>query len=109
MFVVMNRIPVNPAYQEQFEERFRTRAGEVDKMPGFVRNQVLRPDSAEEPYIVLTAWESKADFEAWVNSEAFRKGHARSGTLPKEAFLGQARLETYEIILDTNSESAGSS
>lgn len=70
MFVVMNRIPVNPEYKAQFEERFTNRAREVDKMPGFVRNQVLRPANADDPYIVLTVWQSKADFETWVNSEA---------------------------------------
>jgi heme-degrading monooxygenase HmoA len=102
MFVVMNRISVNPEYQEQFEERFANRAGEVDKMKGFVRNQVLRPDQPDQPYIVLTVWESKEDFENWVNSEAFIKGHARSGSLPKEAFRGPSKLESFDIILDTD-------
>ena len=101
MYVVMNRIPVNSDYTEQFEERFRNRAGEVDKMKGFIRNQVLRPDSPEDPYIVITYWQSKADFEAWVNSEAFQKGHAKSGTLPQEAFKGRSKLESFEVILDT--------
>jgi heme-degrading monooxygenase HmoA len=104
MFVVMNRIPVNPEYAEQFEERFRSRAGEVDKMKGFVRNQVLKPAGPDSPYIVMTFWESQEDFEAWVNSEAFHKGHARSGTLPREAFLGPSKLETFAVILDTGSE-----
>jgi len=102
MFVVMNRISVNPEYKEQFEERFANRAGEVDKMKGFVRNQVLRPENPDQPYIVLTVWESKEDFENWVNSEAFIKGHARSGSLPKEAFRGPSKLESFEIILDTD-------
>ena len=101
MFVVMNRIPVNPDYAEQFEERFRTRAGEVDKMKGFIRNQVLRPETGEDPYIVMTFWKSKEDFDAWVNSEAFQRGHARSGTLPHEAFKGRAKLESFEVILDS--------
>ena len=101
MFVVMNRIPVNPEYAEQFEERFKSRAGEVDKMKGFIRNQVLRPALPENPYVVMTFWESKEDFEAWVNSDAFKKGHARSGSLPLEAFLGHAKLESFEVVLDT--------
>jgi len=101
MFVVMNRIPVNPDYAEQFEERFRSRAGEVDQMSGFVRNQVLRPVEPEDPYVVLTVWESKADFDNWVNSDAFKKGHAHSGSLPQEAFRGRNKLEQFEIILDT--------
>ncbi|HRV92703.1 MAG TPA: antibiotic biosynthesis monooxygenase [Anaerolineae bacterium] len=101
MFVVMNRIPVNPDYADQFEERFTNRAREVDKMSGFVRNQVLRPTNPDDPYIVLTVWQSQADFEAWVNSEAFQKGHAKSGTLPQETFRGRSKLESFEIILDT--------
>src|SRR5262245_38948334 len=104
MFVVMNRIPVNPDYAEQFEERFRSRAGEVDKMKGFVRNQVLRPALPENPYVVMTFWESKDDFEAWVNSESFQRGHAKSGSLPRDAFLGSSKLESFEVILDTASE-----
>ena len=28
-------------------------------MPGFVRNQVLRPGNLDDPYIVLTIWKSK--------------------------------------------------
>ena len=101
MFVVMNRIPVNPDYAGQFEERFKNRAGEVDKMQGFVRNQVLRPTTPDDPYVVMTFWQSKADFEAWVNSDAFRLGHAQSGTLPGEAFKGRPKLENFEVILDT--------
>jgi heme-degrading monooxygenase HmoA len=101
MFVVMNRISVNPAFAGAFEERFRHRAGEVDKMPGFMRNLVLRPVAPDDPYIVLTLWESRQAFEAWTQSEAFRKGHARSGTLPPEAFRGPSRLEMYEAFVDS--------
>lgn len=103
MFIVMNRIPVKPEYAEQFEDRFRNRAGEVDKMAGFVRNQVLRPVKPDDPYIVLTVWQSQADFDAWVNSDAFQKGHAKSGSLPHDAFRGRNQLESFEVILDTAS------
>ena len=101
MFVVMNRIAVNPAFANAFEERFQHRAGEVDKMPGFIRNLVLRPAAADDPYIVLTMWESRQAFEAWTQSEAFKRGHARSGTLPREAFSGPSRLETFEAFVDS--------
>ena len=103
MFVVMNRIPVNAEFTEQFEARFRNRAREVDRMKGFIRNQVLRPANPDDPYVVMTFWENRADFEAWVNSEAFQKGHAKSGTLPQEAFRGRSKLESFDVILDTES------
>ena len=70
-------------------------------MPGFIRNLVLRPDRPEAPYVVMTFWRSRQDFEAWVNSEAFQKGHAQSGTLPKEAFTRRNELETFEAFLDS--------
>jgi hypothetical protein len=34
-------------------------------------------------------------------TDAFKKGRAKSGTLPKETFLGHGKLETFEVILDT--------
>jgi heme-degrading monooxygenase HmoA len=102
MFVTMNRISVNPEYAQQFEENFRHRAQLVDRMPGFIRNLVLRPaNPAQEPYVVMTFWESRAHFEGWVNSPEFKEGHARSGTLPREAFRGHSRLETYEVFSDS--------
>lgn len=104
MFITMNRIPVNPAYAQAFEQRFHERARAVDQMPGFIRNLVLRPGEPGQPYVVLSMWESKEAFEAWTKSEAFTQGHARSGTLPREAFAGKNVLEQYEVVLDSSRE-----
>ena len=92
---------MTPAYAQQFEERFANRASLVDQMPGFLYNQVLRPSSEGAPYIVLTAWESMEHFQAWVNSEEFKRGHARSGSLPPEAFAGRSQLEIHEVVQDS--------
>lgn len=102
MFVTMNRIFVNEGYTDLFEKRFRDRAREVDRMKGFVRNQVLRPKKTQDPYVVMTFWESEEDFNNWVNSEAFIKGHAKSGTLPSDAFRTESHLETFDVFLDTD-------
>ena len=102
MITTMNRISVHPDHMEAFETNFRNRAGLVDKMPGFVGNQLLRPVNPGDPYIVLTHWESRADFENWVHSEAFAKGHARSGSLPSDTFTAPSKVELHEVILDTS-------
>ena len=101
MITVANRIYVAPEYQDAFEERFRNRTRLVDGMPGFISNQVLRPVNDGDPYVVLTLWESRKDFENWVESEEFRKGHAQAGTLPKEAFTQSNILELHEVFLDS--------
>ena len=101
MIAVANRIFVHPDYAEAFEARFRERAGLVDEMPGFVFNQVLRPSNPDDPYVVMTYWESHEQFKAWTESEAFRQGHAKSGSLPKEAFTGRNKLEIHQVIQDS--------
>ncbi len=101
MFVTCNRITVNPDYAAAFEERFGSRAGQVDQMPGFVSFHLLRPKNPADPYVVMTFWETEAHFTAWAKSPQFREGHARSGTLPTEAFAGRPTLELFEVIQET--------
>ena len=102
MITVANRIYVKAEYADAFEQRFRERAGLVDKMPGFVSNQVLRPVNDGDPYVVFTVWQSRQDFMAWVRSDAFAKGHAQSGTLPKDAFTRANVLEMHEVVQDSS-------
>jgi heme-degrading monooxygenase HmoA len=101
MITVANRIYVSSEYAEAFEKVFRERAKLVDQMPGFVSNQVLRPVNDGDPYVVFTIWNSREDFMNWVRSEAFIKGHAQSGTLPKEAFFKPNLLEMHEVFQDS--------
>ncbi len=51
--------------------------------------------------MVFTTWESRQDFLNWVRSDEFVKGHAQSGTLPKEAFSGANVLEMHEVLQDS--------
>jgi heme-degrading monooxygenase HmoA len=103
VFVVMNRFPVNPEYAEQFETRLRNRPQRVDRQQGFIQAQFLRPSQSDDPYIVLTVWESKADFEAWVKADSFTEKHAGRRTLRPEVFRGPNKVESFEIILDSHS------
>jgi heme-degrading monooxygenase HmoA len=98
MYVVTNRVPVAADYEEMFEQRFHNRAGQIDKQPGFVRMQLLKPDMPDTPYLVQTTWKDKAAFEAWVGSEDFKVAH--SNPMPKEAFAGEGRIEMFAVIID---------
>lgn len=100
MIVVMNRIPVNPDYHEAFEERFSDRAALVDGMDGFVSFRLLRPQKPEDPYIVMTFWETHDHFVAWTQSDEFKQGHSRSGRLPSDAFREHPKLEVMEVALE---------
>lgn len=101
MIVTCNRIPVSPEHAEAFEERFADRASLVDGMDGFISFQLLRPKKDGDPYVVMTFWESEAHFKAWTESDEFKEGHARSGSLPPETFTGRPTLEMFEVIQRT--------
>ena len=97
MFVVSNRVFVAPDFAAQFEERFRKRAGQIDRQAGFVSLNILRPASEGAPYVVQTVWEDQRAFKAWIGSEDFKLAH--SNPMPKEAFKADGALEQHEIII----------
>lgn len=98
MIVVSNRISVAKGHEAAFEKRFRGRAGLVDQSPGFIRNEVLRPLRGQH-YIVQTYWKDLPSFEAWTQSESFRRAHADRP--PPEMFSGPNVLEIHEVIETT--------
>ncbi len=103
MFVTMNRFTIDPEHWEDFENRFKQRAGLVDGEPGFIRNAVLRPaEDSGRQHIVMTLWESRDAFLAWTKSESFKKAHARAGQTPKEWFAAPTKLEIFEAVTDTS-------
>ncbi|EIC23896.1 antibiotic biosynthesis monooxygenase family protein [Thiorhodovibrio frisius] len=99
MFIVMNRVAVVEDFAEMFEDRFRHRAGQIDKQPGFIRMQVLKPQTPDTPYLVQTTWRDRQAFEAWVGSEDFKIAH--SNPMPKEAFSGEGKIEMFEGMIDS--------
>jgi len=74
MIVVTNRIPVAKGQEAVFEDRFCGRAGLVEKRRGCRGFQLLRPLRGDA-YMVMTWWDSEADFQAWTESEEFREAH----------------------------------
>jgi heme-degrading monooxygenase HmoA len=74
--VRINAITVPPGRAEMMVERFANRAGEVAGMDGFEAFELLRPSDGRERWLVYTRWATREHFDAWVQSEAFTRGHA---------------------------------
>jgi len=98
LFIAMNQFQVSPERGRDFEEHWRQRKSYLEEVPGFRSFALLRGD---EPgiYISHTTWESRAAFEAWTKSEAFRKGHAQART-PEGVLTGHPRLGLFEAVLE---------
>ena len=99
MFIAMNRFKINPAFEADFEKLWRERDSYLNEVPGF-RSFVLLRGPAHEDHILYashTIWESRAAFEAWTESDHFRKAHAQAKA-PKGTYLGHPNLELFEAV-----------
>ena len=101
--VKINAIEVPPGAGEELERRFAARLGAVEKAPGFLGFELLRPVGGESRYFVYTKWESEAAYQAWAAGPA-REAHARGpaeggsgGGQPKPVATGATLLE-FEVV-----------
>ncbi len=100
MFIAMNRFKITPGFEDGFENVWRERDSHLATVPGFKAFQLLK-GAANEAYTLYAShsiWEDRAAFEAWTESDAFRKAHAQASA-PKGTYLGHPELETFESVL----------
>lgn len=76
-FVAINYIDCEADYKGRFEELFTTRAGAIDRMPGFKNMHVLKPSDDSGSYLVVSYWDTEEQFKAWTGSAEFLEGHKR--------------------------------
>jgi len=100
MFIAMNRFRIAHGFEEGFEQVWRERDSYLSDVPGFTSFSLLKgPDQDDHVlYASHSIWESRDAFEAWTESEAFRKAHAQRSA-PKGTYLGHPNLETFEAVL----------
>jgi heme-degrading monooxygenase HmoA len=98
LFIAMNHFQVDPERGAEFERIWRERETHLAGVPGFLRFALLRGD---EPgaYVSHSTWQSRAAFEAWTRSEAFRKAHAQART-PSGLLRGHPRLQVFEAVIE---------
>ena len=103
-FVAINYITCNDDYRARFEELFATRAHAIDRMPGFISFELLKPNEDDNTYLIVSHWEREADFQRWTSSEEFVEGHRR-GFADLKRYKDEGReppmksdFKTYDVI-----------
>lgn len=100
MFVAMNRFRIAPGREAEFIEIWRTRETHLDRVPGFESFHLLQ-GAANADYTLFAShsiWTSRAAFEDWTRSEAFRQAHAQAGGA-RGLYLGHPEFEGFESVL----------
>ena len=97
-FIAMNRFRVKTGSEHDFEQVWLNRDSQLQKVPGFVEFHLLRGPEADDHtlYASHTVWQSKATFEAWTKSEAFRAAHGSAGS-NKPLYLEHPQFEGFEV------------
>ncbi len=76
-FVAINFIACKDYYQSRFEELFSSRARAIDRLPGFLNMEVLKPQKEGESYLIVSHWTDEQSFKNWTGSPEFIEGHKR--------------------------------
>ena len=98
MFIAMNRFHVKKGAEKDFEQVWLSRDIHLTAIPGFIEFHLLKGPEHED-YTLYTShsvWQSRAKFEAWTRSEAFRLAHRDAGQ-NKPLYLGHPQLEGFEV------------
>ena len=109
MFIAMNRFKVRPESTEEFETIWKSRETHLATLPGFRSFRLLQGPAHDDHalYASHTIWASKADFEAWTHSEAFRMAHKDAGS-HRHIYLGPPQFEGFEVVIGELPEEAES-
>lgn len=103
-FVAINYINCKEHYKNRFEELFSSRAHAIDRMPGFVNMEVLKPSDGSNVYLIVSHWDSQESFKDWTKSPEFLEGHKRGFEDIKiakekgEEVPMSSDFKTYEVI-----------
>ena len=100
MYIAMNRFKIALGSEAVFEDLWRKRESHLDGVSGFREFHLLRGSTNEDHtlYASHSVWDSAEAFEAWTESEAFRKAHAQARA-PKGTYLHHPEFEGFEVIL----------
>jgi heme-degrading monooxygenase HmoA len=107
MFIAMNRFRVAPGSEAEFEHLWTARDSHLHTVPGFVEFHLLKGPAKDDHvlYASHTIWRSRADFDAWTRSEAFRLAHRNAGQT-KPLYLGPPEFEGFDTVQTITPESA---
>lgn len=99
MFIAMNRFRVTLGQEDRFQRVWTERDTHLADVPGFVEFHLLRGPTTEDHTLFAshTIWASRAAFEAWTKSQAFRDAHRNAGE-HGGMYLGHPQFEGFEVV-----------
>ena len=100
MFIAMNRFKIALGKENGFEQVWRERESYLNEVPGFKKFNLLKGATKDDHtlYASHSVWESRDAFDAWTESENFRRAHAQRSA-PRGTYIGHPELELFEAVI----------
>jgi heme-degrading monooxygenase HmoA len=102
VYVSLSRLRIDPDRAGELVAAFRRRAGLVDAFEGFVDLQVWQSDRDPGEIVMVSRWETRAHFTAYMKSREHKVSHDRIDPgLDAEIRLERLEhLHTYEVVAE---------
>lgn len=101
MYVVMNELNIPKEQKQMITSRFANSADNMKKVPGCLEFMFLGNEDENGKQVVFTKWESKDHYEAWTNSESFKKAHGGKSRQESSQEPSANTLNEYTVIHHT--------
>ena len=102
MYVSLSRLRIDPERAPELVAAFRGRAGLVDGFEGFVDLQVWQSDRDPGELVMVSRWDTRAHFTAYMRSREHKVSHGRIDP-GLDVAIALERLEhmhTYEVVAE---------
>lgn len=97
MYTVTNRLTLKPEFAREITSNLIEHTQSLKAMKGFIAFYLIEPESDEQPYRVMSIWETPEDFKAWTQSDEFKRSHANRELMMK-SLAGKPVLEKGKIL-----------
>jgi len=73
MMTIVTHVAIQPGQEPMWDASWRERIESAQEQPGWVSGQLCIPADAVNERVVIGTWQTRADWEAWHESAAFKK------------------------------------
>ena len=92
---VMTETTLKQGHEPQWDAAYRQRAEAVADEDGWVSLQLLIPLDAPNKRVVLGTWRTRADWEAWHNSDVFQETREQMNSAQEST---EREDQWYEVV-----------
>ena len=102
MMTIVTHVHLKEGVARDWDAVMRTRLSAAKKRPGWVGGQLLRPADKQDRRVIVGAWKSRADWEAWHHDPQFTETRQRLDGLES----APAEHWWHDVLLDVRKTAA---